>query len=203
MAEEQEIISYDPATTNMVLDRMYQNRNAFPFDTEAKPESEKGITSGAVYGALAELKGATTLNKGYWKDANSLMAGVPSAEEGSIAYVGENAPYKIYRYGASGWADTGQTHTPSVSLGDYYTKKEVDGMLSVLKDEIGQISLTIGEIIRRLERLEAGGGVGPGTGSRVVGDILYLADGIAHSAEGMLTFIGGAAYSEEKLTINR
>lgn len=79
----------------------------------------------------------------------------------------------------------------------------LDGKLSELKDEIGQISLTIGEIIRRLERLEAGGGVGPGTGSRVVGDILYLADGIAHSAEGMLTFIGGAAYSEEKLTINR
>lgn len=59
MAEEQGIISYDPATTNMVLDRMYQNRNAFPFDTEAKPESEKGITSGAVYDALKNFEGGT------------------------------------------------------------------------------------------------------------------------------------------------
>ena len=98
MAEQQTgIINYDPATTNLVLDRMYQNRNAFPFDTEVKPESERGITSGAVYAAVSELKGATTLNKGYWNDSNSLMAGVPSAEEGSIAYVGENAPYRIYR----------------------------------------------------------------------------------------------------------
>lgn len=95
MAEEQGIISYDPATTNMVLERMYQNRNSFPFDTEVKPESEKGITSGAVYAAVSELKGATTLNKGYWNDISSLMEGVPTAEEGSIAYVGENAPYKI------------------------------------------------------------------------------------------------------------
>ena len=145
MAEEQKgIISYDPATTNMVLDRMYQNRNAFPFDTEAKPESEKGITSGAVYGALAELKGATTLNKGYWNDINSLMAGVPTAEEGSIAYVGEEAPYAVYRYGVSGWADTGKTYTPEISPGSFYTKEEVDGKYNKLA-ETKQDTLTAGE----------------------------------------------------------
>lgn len=145
MAEEQKgIISYDPATTNMVLDRMYQNRNAFPFDTEAKPESEKGITSGAVYGALAELRGATTLNKGYWNDINSLMAGVPTAEEGSIAYVGEEAPYAVYRYGASGWADTGKTYTPEISPGSFYTKEEVDGKYNKLA-ETKQDTLTAGE----------------------------------------------------------
>ena len=128
MAEEQGIISYDPATTNMVLDRMYQNRNSFPFDTEAKQDSEKGITSGAVYAAVSELKGATVLNKGYWPDSNSLMAGVPSAEEGSIAYVGANAPYAIYRYASGGWADTGQTYTPEVDPGEFKVTvdKELD-----------------------------------------------------------------------------
>ena len=128
MAEEQGIIIYDPATTNMALERMYQNRNAFPFDTEAKPESEKGITSGAVYAAVSELKGATVLNKGYWPDSNSLMAGVPSAEEGSIAYVGANAPYAIYRYASGGWADTGHTYTPEVDPGEFKVTvdKELD-----------------------------------------------------------------------------
>ena len=128
MAEEQGIISYDPATTNMMLDRMYRNRDSFPFDTEAKPESEKGITSGAVYAAVSELKGATVLNKGYWPDSNSLMAGVPSAEEGSIAYVGANAPYAIYRYASGGWADTGQTYTPEVDPGEFKVTvdKELD-----------------------------------------------------------------------------
>ena len=75
--------------------------------------------------------------------------------------------------------------------------------IEAIENEIGQINQKIKEIIRRLEKLESGGGIEPGTESRVVGDILYLADGIAHSAEGMLAFIGGAAYSEEKLTINR
>lgn len=141
MAEEQGIISYDPATTNMVLDRMYRNRDSFPFDTEVKPESEKGITSGAVYGALAELKGATTLNRGYWNDINSLMAGVPTAEEGSIAYVGEEAPYAVYRYGVSGWADTGKTYAPEISPGNFYTKEEVDGQRQTLETSIANAAV--------------------------------------------------------------
>ena len=72
-----------------------------------------------------------------------------------------------------------------------------------IEKEIGQINQKINEIIRRLEKLESGGGIEPGTESRVVGDMLYLANDIARSTEGILTFISGAAYSEEKLTINR
>lgn len=144
MAEEQQqkgIINYDPATANSLLEKMYGSRNAFPFDTEAKPESEKGITSGAVYAALNELKGATTLNKGYWPDLNTLQTGVPAAEEGSIAYVGGNAPYAVYRWASGGWTDTGQTFTPEVSPGNFYTKQEVDGMRQTLETSIANAAV--------------------------------------------------------------
>lgn len=143
MAEKQQtgIISYDPATTNSLLEKMYGSRNAFPFDTEAKPESERGITSGAVYAALNELKGATTLNKGYWPDLNTLQTGIPVAEEGSIAYVGGNAPYAVYRWASGGWTDTGQTFTPEVSPGDFYTKQEVDGMRQTLEASVADAAV--------------------------------------------------------------
>ena len=276
MAEEQGIIIYDPATTNMVLDRMYRNRDSFPFDTEAKQESEKGITSGAVYAAVSELKGATVLNKGYWPDSNSLMAGVPSAEEGSIAYVGANAPTPEVDPGEfkvtvdkeldaesenpianRAVKDTMDKITTEYNVSAFHPDEGIDGTnkymletaivkvpeslrnvgikcsflddggklqtweylggawaagsfsqvgsakIEAIENEIGQINQKINEIIRRLEKLEAGGGIEPGTESRVVGDILYLANDIAHSTEGILTFISGAAYSEEKLTINR
>ena len=143
MAEQQQkgTISYDPATTNSLLEKMYESRNAFPFDTEAAAESPKGITSGAVYAALNELKGATTLNKGYWPDLNTLQTGIPVAEEGSIAYVGGNAPYAVYRWASGGWTDTGQTFTPEVSPGDFYTKQEVDGMRQTLEASVADAAV--------------------------------------------------------------
>lgn len=143
MAEQQQkgTISYDPATTNSLLEKMYESRNAFPFDTEAAAESPKGITSGAVYAALNELKGATTLNKGYWPDLNTLQTGIPVAEEGSIAYVGGNAPYAVYRWASGGWTDTGQTFTPEVSPGNFYTKQEVDGMRQTLEASVADAAV--------------------------------------------------------------
>lgn len=143
MAEQQQtgIINYDPVTTNSLLDKVYKSRNVFPFDTEAKAESERGITSGAVYEALNELKGATTLNRGYWTDLNSLQTGVPVTEEGSIAYVGTNAPYKIYRYTSGSWTDTGQTHTPEISPGNFYTKQEIDGQRQTLETSIADAAV--------------------------------------------------------------
>lgn len=142
MAEQQTgIINYDPVTTNSLLEKMYESRNAFPFDTEAAAESERGITSGAVYAALNELKGATTLNKGYWPDLNTLQTGIPVAEEGSIAYVGGNAPYAVYRWASGGWTDTGQTFTPEVSPGNFYTKQEVDGMRQTLEASVADAAV--------------------------------------------------------------
>ena len=83
---------------------------------------------------IEKLKSATTKNKGYFKTLEDLKAAYTSTNStvGMIAYVGTTSPYKIYEYKSSGWTDTGNTHTSSVSLGDYYDKAEVDTKLTEL-----------------------------------------------------------------------
>lgn len=85
---------------------------------------------------IEKLKSATTKNKGYFKTLEDLKAAYTSTNStvGMIAYVGTTSPYKVYEYKSSGWTDTGNTHTPSVSLGDYYDKENIDS--NFLKYEV-------------------------------------------------------------------
>lgn len=94
---------------------------------------------------IEKLKSATTKNKGYFNTLEDLKAAYTSTNStvGMIAYVGTTSPYKIYEYKSSGWADTGNTHTPSVNLGNYYNKTEVDD-LNRQKISISDLAQTTG-----------------------------------------------------------
>lgn len=73
---------------------------------------------------LAKLGASTYKNKGYFATAESLVNAYPTANAGSIAYVGSSYPYAIYMWNGS-WVDSGETGgNESVNLGDYYTKEE-------------------------------------------------------------------------------
>lgn len=85
---------------------------------------------------IEKLKSATTKNKGYFKTLEDLEAAYTSTNStvGMIAYVGTTPPYSIYEYTSSGWSDTGETYTPTDSLGDYYDKEYIDN--NILKYEV-------------------------------------------------------------------
>lgn len=139
MAEEKGYISYDEATVNRLLKLVYDNQGAFPLDSAPEPESAKGITSGAVYEEIRKLREATVANKGYYATGEALEAAWPSAQAGDIAYVGTAAPYAVWKWNGSAWADSGEEHTPSFSLGDYYTKRDIDGMKANAAAEMERI----------------------------------------------------------------
>lgn len=81
---------------------------------------------------IEKLKSATTNNKGLYPDLNSLTEAHTSPDIGSYAYVGTNSPYSVYRYSDDGWIDTGDTFYPIESIGNYYTKSEIDYMISTI-----------------------------------------------------------------------
>ena len=139
MAEEKGYINYDEATVNRLLKLVYDNQGAFPLDGVPEPESAKGITSGAVYEEIRKLREATVANKGYYATGEALEAAWPSAQAGDIAYVGTAAPYAVWKWNGSAWADSGEEYTPSFSLGDYYTKRDIDGMKANAAAEMERI----------------------------------------------------------------
>lgn len=87
---------------------------------------------------LEKVKNSTINNKGYFSKPEKLNEAYPSESSrvGMIAYVGTASPYAIYQYTESGWTDTGETYTPEVNLGDYYSKSEVDRMTQQQDDKI-------------------------------------------------------------------
>lgn len=87
---------------------------------------------------LAKVKNSTINNKGYFSKPEKLNEAYPSESSrvGMLAYVGTASPYAIYQYTESGWTDTGETYTPEVNLGDYYSKSEVDRMTQQQDDKI-------------------------------------------------------------------
>lgn len=87
---------------------------------------------------LEKVKNSTINNKGYFSNPEKLNEAYPSESSrvGMIAYVGTASPYAIYQYTESGWTDTGETYTPEVNLGDYYSKSEVDRMTQQQDDKI-------------------------------------------------------------------
>lgn len=78
-----------------------------------------------VENAIEALNYATRKNKGYFKSVDELRNTVPFANKGEIAYVGTTSPYAIYEWNGQ-WVDTGEVHTETVELGNYYTKAETD-----------------------------------------------------------------------------
>lgn len=78
-----------------------------------------------VENAIEALSYATRKNKGYFKSVDELRNTVPSANKGEIAYVGTTSPYAIYEWNGQ-WVNTGEVHTETVELGNYYTKEETD-----------------------------------------------------------------------------
>lgn len=81
---------------------------------------------------IVKLQNATYKNRGYYASYDELVASVPSASNGAIAYVGTQYPFAIYKWsGDSGaWLDSGATGGgEDVTLGNYYTKEETDAMI--------------------------------------------------------------------------
>ena len=89
---------------------------------------------------LERLKNITTRDKGYYQTVEALVAAYPTAPSGSRAFVGYAAPYAVYIWddATSAWIDTGQTITdPTIDLGDYYTKEDVDGLIFTINMALG------------------------------------------------------------------
>lgn len=89
---------------------------------------------------LERLKNITTRDKGYYQTVEALVAAYPTAPSGSRAFVGYAAPYAVYIWDdtTSAWVDTGQTITdPTIDLGDYYTKEDVDNLIFTINMALG------------------------------------------------------------------
>lgn len=89
---------------------------------------------------LEKLKNITIRDKGYYQTVEALVAAYPTAPSGSRAFVGYAAPYAVYMWddATSAWVDTGQTITdPTIDLGDYYTKEDVDDLILTINMALG------------------------------------------------------------------
>lgn len=89
---------------------------------------------------LERLKNITIRDKGYYQTVEALVAAYPTAPSGSRAFVGYAAPYAVYMWDdtTSAWVDTGQTITdPTIDLGDYYTKEDVDDLILTINMALG------------------------------------------------------------------
>ena len=89
---------------------------------------------------LERLKNITTRDKGYYQTVEALVSAYPTAPSGSRAFVGYAAPYAVYIWDdtTSAWVDTGQTITdPTIDLGDYYTKDDVDDLIFTINMALG------------------------------------------------------------------
>lgn len=113
---------------------------------------------------IDKVKSGTISNKGYFGSLALLQDAYPpeKSKVGMIAYVGTKAPYTIYEYKSTGWTSTGETYTPEVDLGDYYTKQEVDATQSSNEQKFQDLELKIEE--------------GGGGGITINGDVTNNAD---------------------------
>ena len=65
---------------------------------------------------ITKLKESTTKFCGNWASSTELIANITTADLGSTAYVGFEAPFAVWTYGADGWVDTEATYSPTVSF---------------------------------------------------------------------------------------
>lgn len=75
---------------------------------------------------IEKLKNATYKHKGYFKTLEDLTATYPTSSSGSVAWVGTQYPFKLYRWDGKLWDTDGTTGgDESLDLSQYYTKEEV------------------------------------------------------------------------------
>lgn len=142
MAAEKQVLKYDCATVNNLLDTVNENKSLFPFDTALNASSQKGLPNSVITKAINAIKDVTSNNKGYFLSLEKLKAAYPTANEGSKAYVGSNYPYQIYLYETSmgGWHDTGETGgDDTFNVGEFYTRTEIDQQHEVINNEIARV----------------------------------------------------------------
>lgn len=142
MAAEKQVLKYDCATVNNLLDTVNENKALFPFDTALNASSQKGLPNSVITKEINALKDATSNNKGYFLSLEKLKAAYPTANEGSKAYVGSNYPYQIYLYETSmgGWHYTDETGgDDTFNAGEFYTRTEIDQQHEVINNEIARV----------------------------------------------------------------
>lgn len=142
MAAEKQVLKYDCATVNNLLDTVNENKDLFPFDTALNASSQKGLPNSVITKEINALKDATSNNKGYFLSLEKLKAAYPTANEGSKAYVGSNYPYQIYLYETSmgGWHYTDETGgDDNFNAGEFYTRTEIDQQHEVINNQIARV----------------------------------------------------------------
>lgn len=93
-----------------------------------------------VNAAIAALDRSTRKNKGYYATYDELTNIVPQGNMGDIAFIGTNYPYYIYKWNGDGWVNTFETGGAQyVDLANYYTRSDIDTMLSNNDEERGQM----------------------------------------------------------------
>lgn len=134
MEEEKGYINYDEVTTNRLLKLVYDNQGAFPLDGEPAAESERGITSGAVYEEIRKLRESTVAGKGLFATEGDLKSKWPSPQVGDWAIVGNTVPGTVYQCKTAGtWSNTGQQGGGGdLELDDYLQCEEITDVTTIL-----------------------------------------------------------------------
>lgn len=85
---------------------------------------------------IEKIKNATTRNKGYYTTVDVLSSSFPTAPIGSIAYVGSNFPFTLYRFENGSWINTGITGgDEQVDLSEYVKADQIADALFVQTTE--------------------------------------------------------------------
>ena len=105
---------------------------------------------------VEKLKNATYKNKGYFKTLADLQTVYPTSSLGSVAWVGTQYPFTLYRWiMRTGWTTDGTTGgDENLDLSQYYTKEEVESMFV---QSVGVRSINTSYTKEQLEAMEAAG----------------------------------------------
>ena len=133
-------LDYDAVTTNDLLRTVKENKNRFPLDSDLNEFSEKLLPNSVISREINKIKDATSNNKGYFLNVESLKDAYPTTNEGSKAYVGNSYPYMIYLFQGGEWINSGQAGgDDTFNAGDFYTKLQIDQQREVINGEISRV----------------------------------------------------------------
>ena len=105
---------------------------------------------------VEKLKNATYKHKGYFKTLADLETAYPTSSLGSVAWVGTQYPFTLYRWiMRTGWTTDGTTGgDENLDLSQYYTIEEVKAMY-VQSEGVRSINASYTQ--EQLEAMEAAG----------------------------------------------
>lgn len=133
-------LDFDAVTTNDLLRTVKENKNRFPLDSDLNEFSEKLLPNSVISREINKIKDATSNNKGYFLNVESLKDAYPTTNEGSKAYVGNSYPYMIYLFQGGEWINSGQAGgDDTFNAGDFYTKLQIDQQREVINGEISRV----------------------------------------------------------------